>query len=256
MSRVNWEPEDYAKALLRRLSLERITDLYLFAESIGLEVKEVDSDAFDGALVRRPGELKGIIAVRRGIREVSRKLFTVAHEIAHFLLPGHGVSDLHCTSADINSWAGNVAREKEAAANKFAAELLLPSKLLYPIVNQRKATIALAQELAGEFGTSLTATALRCVELTEEPCALVCSESGEIKWSRKNSQFGKYIPKSRLGVDSLAGELFINRSARSLSGEISTDVWTQSDDDKNTVIWEDSILLDYYDSVLTILTFS
>jgi hypothetical protein len=36
--------------------------------------------------------------IRKSIREAGRKNFTLAHEIGHFLLPGHDQTELVCTS--------------------------------------------------------------------------------------------------------------------------------------------------------------
>src|SRR2546426_11017048 len=74
----------YARALVRELPLEH-GDLRAIASRLGLQVREVDADGFDGALIRAREIPLGTIAVRQSIREAGRKNFTLAHEIAHFL---------------------------------------------------------------------------------------------------------------------------------------------------------------------------
>jgi len=254
VTQIKREPEDYARALLARFQIDRIKDVSEFAKELGLRVREVDSTSFDGALVRKPNELKGIVAVKRSIREPGRKIFTIAHEIAHFLLPGHGTSELYCTASDISSWRTVVARDQELSANRFAAEILLPLRQIYDIVNRQKATITLAKELSTEFNTSLTATVIKCVEATEEACAVVWSVDNEIRWSRKNSQFSFFINSGRLGVDSLAGQLFQNTTEKHLNDELPADSWLGNENLKGSTIWEDSIYLPYYNGVLSILT--
>lgn len=249
------EPEEYARYLLHHLNCERVGDITNFAEKIGLRVRELPLKSFDGALARVPNQLKGRIAVRSDIREPGRKVFTIAHEIGHFLLPGHGTSECHCTKDDINSFRAQVAREHETAANRFASELLLPTRTLYDIVNQRKATVTLAKEIANEYATSLTAAAIKCVDVTEEACALVWSVNNHIEWTHKNDSFWPFIPKSRLDQNSCAGRLFLDHSRPAVDGEVEGDVWLSLDDGKEMLtLWEDSLFLPYYNAVLSILT--
>ena len=78
----------WAKAFLARFGLEAGKSLVDIAAQVGLSVAEVDADNFDGALLRVDGVPYGTIAINRNIRESGRQLFTIAHEIGHYLLPG------------------------------------------------------------------------------------------------------------------------------------------------------------------------
>ena len=60
--------------------------------------------AFDGSLVRALDGPKGIVAIKQSIREVSRKRFTIAHEIGHYLIPSHRNLENVCTDGMIESW--------------------------------------------------------------------------------------------------------------------------------------------------------
>lgn len=248
-------PEEYATELLGYFEMPRVGDVNSFAQMIGLKVREVPSQTFDGALIRVPYKLKGVVAVRETIRESGKKAFTVAHEIGHFVLPGHGTADCSCTAKDINSWQAHVSHQKEVSANRFASELLLPARRLYEIVNHRKATLALAQEIANEYQTSLTATAIKCVDVTDEACALVWSTNNHIEWTHKNDSFWPFIPKTRLDQNSCAGHLFLDHSQPAAEGEVEADVWLSLDNDSDKpTLWEDSLFLPYYNAVLSILT--
>ena len=66
-------PSAFARELLERLKLRTAGDLSLLTDRLGLSVKEVDSDGFEGVLVRRADTLKGIIAINKQIREEGRK---------------------------------------------------------------------------------------------------------------------------------------------------------------------------------------
>ncbi|MGI8544126.1 MAG: ImmA/IrrE family metallo-endopeptidase [Aridibacter sp.] len=254
-TRIKREPKDYASALLEHFGLTRVGNIYSFASRIGLKVKEVDSDDWEGALLRTPNKLKGIVAVKRSIRETGRKNFTIAHEIGHFILPGHGTSECFCTAVDINSWQTHIAQTHELAANQFASELLLPTRQINEILQKKSLTLSLIIDLSIQFDTSLTATAIKCIEITNEPCALVWSVNRKVKWASRSENFSYFVTSDgQLGDDSIAGRLFQNHVEKHLEGEISIDVWANNSSDKDATIWEDSLYMPNYDAVLTILT--
>ena len=102
----------YAKALLAELKISGAPDARKIAAQLQLDVSEVDVRGFDGALVRAKGTPFGAIIVRDSIRESGRKNSTIAHEVGHFVIPGHEDADLVCTATDIGTWSGS-AKEFE-----------------------------------------------------------------------------------------------------------------------------------------------
>ena len=60
-----------------RIVVQGFPDVRQIADTLGVEVEEAEAHSFDGALVRLQGSLEGAIAVRRSIREVGRKNFTI-----------------------------------------------------------------------------------------------------------------------------------------------------------------------------------
>lgn len=246
-------PEVFARELLARLKIRSAGDLTALLERLALTIKEVDSDGFEGVLVCRANRRKGIIAIQRGITEEGRKRFTICHEIGHFILPGHGVDGCVCKSEDIETWR-NGAPEHEIEANAFASELLLPYKELAPLVQRKKATIALAQDIARSFGSSLTASCLKSVDVTNEQCAFIYSVDQSIKWFHRNESFWHYIRSGKLASESLATRLF-NGTTRKQDGAVPADAWLEGERlPSDATIWEDSIFMPNYNSTLTILT--
>jgi len=246
-------PEAFARELLARLELRSAADLTALLDRLGLSLKEVDSNGFEGVLVCRADRRKGIIAIQRAIPEEGRKRFTICHEIGHFILPGHGTDGCVCKSEDIESWRNGVP-EYEIEANAFASELLLPYKELASLIRKEKATIALAKDVAKRFGSSLTAACLKCVEVTDEECAFVYSVDQSIKWFRRNENFWHYIRRGRLASESLAANLFMG-ATRERDGAVPAEAWLEDEQlPSDATIWEDSIFLPYYDSAITILT--
>jgi Zn-dependent peptidase ImmA (M78 family) len=245
-----YEPEHYARELLSSLNLSRINNLNEVLFALKLEVVEKNFTSIEGVLIRKSG--KGIIAVNRSVKEEGRKNFTICHEIGHYILPKHG--SVSCKADEIDSWNKSNS-PYEVEANKFASELLLPTKAIYLLVRDKKATISLAKEIANDFKASLTATTLKCIEITEERCAVVWSVDGQIKWCKPNENFRSFIPKRRLDSDSVAYKLFQTSIIQEKDGFVCADAWIDGDSlTSNDKIWEDSIHLPAYRGVLTILT--
>ncbi len=95
-------------------------DLNKVAERCGLEIKFVTfkKENIDGAFSRNKNE----IYVNTNA-PLSRKLFTIAHELGHYFLHSDIEQDIFLRSDRINSAED---KEKEQAANWFAAALLMP----------------------------------------------------------------------------------------------------------------------------------
>jgi hypothetical protein len=183
----------YARALARELQLPRV-DLRRAAPRLGLEIRELNADGFDGALVRAREIPYGVIVVRKSIRELGRKNFTLAHEMGHFLLPGHHQTELVCTKSDVGNW-GDQSKFTEREADEFAAELLMPAAAVRPMVDSREPSLQLIEKIATRFATSLSAAAWRYCDLAKRRCAIVWSTDGRIDWSKRSATFGVPLPK-------------------------------------------------------------
>lgn len=243
-----------ASVFLDAFDIEGKPDLPLVCRKLGLRVKEVDSSGFDGALVCSAGSQKGIIAVRRSIREASRKMFTVAHEIAHFVIPYHRRLGNVCESRAVEGF-GKDFPPFELEANEFAAELLLPSKVVRSRFNLKDPLLNDIATVAREFGTSLTAATYRYLDLTEVPCAMVWSEAGSAVWYNRSETFPFYIPKSAVPAsESIAGRLFSAKPVAKGPQGVSADLWLDLKDAARVkLLTEDSFYLSNYNAVLSLL---
>lgn len=246
-----YEPEDFARTLLAELGLKRADNPEEIAARLRLTIEDADFDNLEGALVFRVDRVKGVISINKNIKELGRRNFTICHEIAHFVLPNHG--SVRCKSKEIESWSNGI-NTQEVEANRFAAELLLPKKEIYRIVNN-KATIEVAKKIANDFKTSLTATILKCSEVTDEACAVVWSVNGKIEWVKKNENFSLFIPKKDLDNRSVAYKLFQNNLNQHDEKTVYAETWVSNDNlPVDLEIWEDSISMPNYDGVLTLVT--
>lgn len=151
-------------------------DVEQVANSLGVDVvnEDLDSDV-SGLLVITQG--KRTIAVNKGHFD-NRKRFTIAHEIGHLVL--------HCTDTfhdDIfidkkvfnrNSQASQGIYRQEIEANRFAAELLMPKKMIIEEIDKLGDDIDLSDDqilegLARTFGVSTQALAIRMASLGKVP---------------------------------------------------------------------------------------
>lgn len=246
------QPEELARDLLSKLKIGPPADLDALACIIGLQIREVNSKGFEGALVRVPGRLRGTVAVRADIREHSRKRFTIAHEIGHYLLPDHGSIMPICKEDQVNIWTGESIR-KEDAANRFASELLLPSDQISLILGNRNPSMATARFISNKFETSLISAALKCIDVTEKACALVISVDGLVQRYRPSKSWRYLIPTGQTLSRTLAGEL--HYYSRQVQGKIAASSWINDKDvPKRTMFLEDSIFLPHYNTILSFLT--
>jgi len=200
------------------------------------------------------GSQKGIIAVRRSIREDSRKVFTVAHEIAHFVIPYHRRVGNVCESRGVEGF-GRDFPLFELEANEFAAELLLPSKVVRNRFKLKDPLLDDIATVAREFGTSLTATTYRYLDLTEVPCAMVWSEAGSAVWYNRSETFPFYIPKHAVPAgDSIAGRLFSAKPVATGPRGVPADLWLDLRDAEHVnLLTEDSLYFSNYNAVLSLL---
>ena len=249
-------PSELASHLLDRLGIQGKPDLVQIAHRIGLRIQEVDAEAFEGSLVRALDGPKGIIAVKQSIREHSRKRFTIAHEIGHYVIPGHRTLENVCTSKMVESWQKGLSHA-ELEANEFAVELLLPARYVREALRLNDPSLGTIGKVANQFETSLTATTLRFVGLTDLACVAVWSEGKRAQWYKRSDAFPLYLSKEILPCDgSFAYRLFEGGNAPNDFAEVPAEAWLDRRDAGRVVrVLEHSILLPNYDAVLTLLQF-
>lgn len=167
------------------------------AQTVGItEIKDLDVDEFEGALMTNATKSQGVIFVRTGVRD-ERRRFTLAHELGHFLIPSHK-GDRRCTSADLRESRQETQHQRqEAEANRFAAGLLMPRPWFVSDMRALgNADVTHVQRLAEACGTSLEATANRYIDLTDDACAFVFSKDGVIRYARRTDNFPKLAVKA------------------------------------------------------------
>src|SRR6266852_2607106 len=94
----------FAIELVTSLNLGAPVDLVDVARRLGLHIRYCDASGFEGALVCSKDNRVGTVLVKKSIRELGRRKFTIAHEIAHYVLPHHGTTGSICTAREVESW--------------------------------------------------------------------------------------------------------------------------------------------------------
>jgi hypothetical protein len=253
MTKVDKGPA-YAKALLAELGITSSVDARSIAKQLQLEVNDLDVNGFDGALVRAKGTPFGAIIVRDSIREGGRKNFTVAHEIGHFVLPGHEDADLVCTSTEVGNWSDS-GKGFEREANEFAAELLMPEPVVREIAGRSEPSLRLIEQIASSCQTSLSAAGWRFCHLTSHRCAIIWSAIGTVSWSKRSDEFRFGVSLSGVAHQgTFAYDCRAGRHAPDRPEPVAADLWLDSQNvAAGARIWEQSKALPLYSSVLTLL---
>lgn len=196
---MNWKIEKNRQERATRLAEELVADLGMTKPPIDplaiaagekplLVAKGGDvGDLFDGQLEFHRAKGRFVLLFntkydRGASQHHPRTRFSVGHELGHFYLPEHrayleGGGESHGSRSEFRADAG-IEREADA----FAAGLLLPRQLLMTRVRGRELTLRVLDQIVEEFQTSRVATAWRCVDVTDQPCALFAIRDGRVAW--------------------------------------------------------------------------
>jgi hypothetical protein len=107
--------------------------------------------------------------------------------LLHFFLHPDTKQLSNCTNADFHEW-GHKKRE-EVEANIFAAELLMPEDIIKPEITGKDPSFESVEKLAADYRTTVTATAIRFISLTKEPCAVIASDGKARLWKWCSTSF-------------------------------------------------------------------
>jgi hypothetical protein len=109
--------------------------------------------------------------------------FTVAHELGHYFLPEHPLKLFPVGDGVHESKSGFVSGDPlERQADFFAGALLMPASLFRQAADRAGSGFAAIEAVASACKTSVTATAIRYAQFTEEPCAVIVSAGARIDY--------------------------------------------------------------------------
>ena len=214
----------HAERLLQSLGVTEPKEIDLEAIAFHLNAR-VRFRPIDGCEARIIGFGDNAIITVKDNSGLRRQRFSIAHELGHWLY--HRGQTLACRAEDIRP------RDKinpERVADGYAADLILPRYLLQPFARKfPKLTTKVIREIAETFQTSLTATAIRLVELGHSPAMLICHGSKRQKWkwfTRGPDVPSKWFPKDQLDADSFAFDILYGAGNEDITPrKIGADAW-------------------------------
>ena len=180
-----------AQELLCEIGYDEVTHVPMkfLVSGLGATLIEEELQNSDGKIVR--GKKKTLIKVNSMIPFESKKRFTIAHELGHFLL--HEKLEDHSENSKTLNWFKNTENQlkrgiQEWEANDFASELLMPEALFRKEAEGIPFTPDLVKTLSERFKTSITSALIRCVKLDIHPLLIVYISDGMVRnWDRSSS---------------------------------------------------------------------
>jgi hypothetical protein len=165
-----------AEAFLRDEGITTLpVDPFAIAASRDIEVKaKPDTAAGVSGMLLRHGDVFGILYATH-IPSEGFQRFSVGHELGHYFLEGH-IDHILPKDGIHESHAGFVSADPyELEADQFAAGLLMPDVPFKRALARHDPGLEIVESLATLCRTSLTATAIRYAELTDDAVAIVIS---------------------------------------------------------------------------------
>jgi Zn-dependent peptidase ImmA (M78 family) len=159
---------DLKKVLEKYLSTYPVK-LGSLASEIGVGAIKVAtmSTGVSGQIMKEGGEY--VIRVNRNeARE--RQRFTIAHELAHYMLHRHVIDSSPNGITDTVLYRSGASERIEYEANRLAADLVMPMNLIEKKLNEEfggVVTEATIESLAASFGVSKSAMEIRLSTLVE-----------------------------------------------------------------------------------------
>lgn len=195
---VGGDPIKLARSILKQLpSNDHPTPVREIASAIDItEIRERPLDGLEGCLIVPEDKSSGAILVRRD-RHETRKRYTIAHELGHYVNPFHKSNSpdgFRCRAKDMSQEKFDPKdkfAKMEVQANQFAAELLMPKKEVAKFIGRTGAPdITNIIDMAkSRFEVSREAAARRYVANLDEPTAVVFSHNGKIRYIIPNDDF-------------------------------------------------------------------
>lgn len=180
--------------------------------ALDIPFKQVPMKGCLGRIIH--GKEKSMIAINSDIQFESRKRFTIAHELGHYLMHR---KDNYNHNESINTVSWNSTKNKykitlqESEANQFASELLLPTDQFKKAIEQPHFSPDLIRTISDMFKVSRSSVIYRFTEVEKHPLCVFYTQANKVKYWRKSSDF-RYSIKDLTNIspptDSVSAEYF------------------------------------------------
>ena len=215
-----------------------------------------DLDGFDGMLRKHKSRSKWLILYNSAVTSEGRKRFTIAHEFGHYLLHRHQQDQFECGSDVIETGEGS-GRDIEEEADLFASTLLMPLDVFRRQVDGQPMNFDLLGCCADRYGVSLTAAALRWIEIAPKRAVLVASRDDHMLWAKSNEvafKSGAYFATRKNTIELPGKALAHSNNAWAMSQRQKTraQLWFPHEPENMSAI-EMTRVAEQYDYTLTLL---
>jgi hypothetical protein len=262
-------PYDFATAFAEKLLRDEfkidtlpINPIALARErGIRVEAMPEDHDGVSGMFIHAHG--KFVIAYATHIKNKGFQHFSVAHELGHCYLPGHIDAVLPDGATHHESHGGFVSDNRyELEADHFAAGLLMPSRHFVAAMQRAGEGLDAIEILRGRCETSLTATAIRYQQLTDEAIAVIQSNGDRIEFCCMSQRMlalrPQRWPRRGAAVPRRSATYRLNQTPANVAASERTDGETHGTDwfgsCEDVELFEEAVGLGGYGRTLTILT--
>lgn len=246
----------HAEKLLQSYGIGSPEDIDLETLAFCCGIQEVREERLDGCEAQIIGHKDKAFIIVNSKSSYERKRFSIGHELGHWHY--HRGQPAICRADEIGNFDVRFsAIHPERVADDFASNLLMPEYMFSPLAKKcEHACFDAILEFKKRFNTSITATALRFVELSPEPCLLVCyDQNGNRKWFKPNRDIpSKLFPHERLDRETIAYDVLTKRQSSSRPSSIPADAWFSDNNDLSRYfIYEETIKI-HDGRILTLLT--
>lgn len=252
-----------AEKLLKELEINKAPiNPFEIARRLDIELRPLPSNAggVSGMLLHIEGQFG--IGYPTHVYSEGFKKFSVAHEIGHFRLPGHLDAILDGNGQHVSSVGFRSDDRYEKEADHFAAALLMPTTLFTASIKRAGDGLKAIETLAGEYETSLEATAIRYVQLSRDPVAMIRSEGRTIDYAFMSEALKDFPDldwirkKTPLPTGSVTASFNANKTRVELAGRSSgkSDLQDWFDGPHSQEVVEEIIGLGNYGKTITVLT--
>lgn len=221
-------PGEAAESVIDDLGIMQIEDLDVEAIAFDAGI-QVIYEVMTGCEATLVGVGDQAIATINPSKYLGRERFSIAHELGHWKL--HRGRSFRCRVDQVEDNFAS-AGELEKEADIFASHLLMPGRMFKDAIQSfGRPNFKQLGEVSEAFQTSLTATALRLVDVDTLPVIVACYTQKGLRWHSA----AKHVPrrwylKQHVDEDSFTYDLlFSGKECRSL-GKQSADAWFTNDD--------------------------
>ena len=199
----------------------------------------------------------GLITVSSRLNSEAQKIFTITHEMGHFFNERFKSENLRgCKSDDLAGYKSKKINEENA--NIFAAEFLMHKPWFTDFTKNTELSIEFIKQTAQHFKVSLSAAAIRFIEIGQFPSAVIYCVNKKVLWySAHNSFIFKFISKAYdVPGESQAYKLFNGQHTITEKKLVRAKAWFngQYNCKSSTYLFEQCISMPNYNAVMVLLT--